>query len=66
MTKNLTNITKPIQEVVETVESPIPQPTIPEEGASSLPKVKRAGFKAMNYDYEKGGMTNESGRFVRR
>ena len=66
MTTNLTNITKSINEVVETVESPIPLPTITEEHPTPRPKIRRAGFKAMNYDYQNGGMTSESGRFVTR
>ena len=63
MTKDLSNITKPIQEVVETVESSLPAPMITEEHPSPRPKVRRAGFKAMNYDNQRGGMTSESGRF---
>jgi hypothetical protein len=63
MATNLTNITKPIQEVVETVVTPLPPPMITEEHPTPRPKIRRAGFKAMNYDNQNGGMTSESGRF---
>lgn len=66
MPKNLSNITKPIQNVVETIESPLPQPMITEEHPTPRPKIRRSGFRAMNYDHQNGGMTNESERFVTR
>lgn len=55
-----------LTEVAETVITTVPQPTIPEEAATPAPTTKRPGFKAHNYDNIRGGMTTESGRFIRR
>jgi hypothetical protein len=63
MSEDLTKITKPIDNIAETVESEVPQPTITEEHPSPLPKIRRKGFKARDYDNQRGGMTSESGRF---